>query len=96
MKPGDRRQRWNSTCNIEIFIGFIIFLAGITGGFWPGAIIGGIVLYLALRDRKNGWKVSYRVPSWRKHQYREEPNGDVVDIETNKIVWNWKVKEGKG
>ena len=66
MRPGDRRQRWESTCNIQGTIGVIIGLCFIWAGGY--AIIWGAICILVgildLRDAKRGWKLTDKRPPW--------------------------------
>jgi len=73
MRPGDRKQRWQSTCTIE---GIILFLIGLFFAY-SGLMAprnGWIVLLIALgalwgsmksfTDAKRGWKMTDKRPPW--------------------------------
>ncbi len=67
MKPGDRKQRWRSTCQIEGFImlaiaGMFVCAGGIAG--IPLGIIIGFFALLDFRDAGRGWKMSDKRPPW--------------------------------
>ncbi|MEE9366756.1 MAG: hypothetical protein V3W44_08725 [Dehalococcoidales bacterium] len=68
MRPGDRRQRWETASSIEammfIFFSIIVF-SGVDGT--AGYVIGGVLAVMALlaiRDRQRGWKMRYDLPPW--------------------------------
>ena len=65
--PGDRKQRWKSTCQIEgcIMLGIAAMLvcAGGIAGI-PLGIIVGFLAMLDFRDAGRGWKMSDKCPLW--------------------------------
>lgn len=62
MRPGDRKQRWKSVCEIDIII--FGFGGGICAvyGLWIFAGIAFIMVYFSMVDHKRGWKLDYRLP----------------------------------
>lgn len=64
MQPGDRKYRWQSSCQTGGLI--MLFLAGllISTGNTAGYVLGGIFLCALcnFRDAKRGWKIRYDLP----------------------------------
>lgn len=85
MRPGDRKQRWESSCNIGgaimLFIGGFFILGGITatkGGtfcyVWGAACI--ICAMFDFRSAYRGWKIKYEHPPWAdKHDMIRRKHG---------------------
>ena len=66
MTPGDRPERWKSTCNIQGTIMVFIGALFVTGG--PVGILLGLgawyIAYLDFRDARCGWKMTDNRPPW--------------------------------
>lgn len=67
MKPGDRKKRWRSTCQIEGFIMLAIAAMLVVAGGKAGIPLGLFVGFFAMldfRDAGRGWKMSDKRPPW--------------------------------
>ncbi len=71
VRPGDRRQRWQSSCNasgmIMLAISGFFIAAGITAdkGGWIVITLGIVGVFFAFwdfTDAKRGWKMRYDLP----------------------------------
>lgn len=82
MKPGDRKKRWKSTCQIEgcIMLGIATMLicAGGVAGI-PLGIFVGFFAFLDFRDAGRGWKMSDKRPPWADEH-------DAIDIKREKRI----------
>ena len=75
MRPGDRKQRWKSNCEIEAIL-FVVFGCAFMGAGTGGNAIMAVMFlcaFLALRDSKRGWKIRYDIPP---HALRMIEKGD--------------------
>ncbi len=79
MRPGDRRERWKSSCNTSCVI-FLLFAAGfiflVEGnvGLIVAAVFG-VMALLEFRDSQRGWRIRYDIP--RRAQERAD-RGDIM------------------
>lgn len=87
-RPGDRRQRWQSSCNmsgmIMLLISGFFIVAGVTAdkGGWIVIILGTIGVFFAFWDfidAKRGWKMRYDLPP-RYYRDIKSPNPITRDI----------------
>lgn len=68
MRPGDRKKRWEQSCEISALIFFcfgLFFLFGVDG--YGGIGIAVLMLLMAVfefRDLKRGWKIKEGRPPW--------------------------------
>lgn len=88
-KPGNRKQRWQSSYNTSGFIFMIIavglFMAGGTAGV-PLALIVLILAFMDFRDAKRGWKMLDKRPPWADRH-------DAIDKKWEKKKNEYKFKE---
>ncbi len=67
MRPGDRKKRWRSTCQLEgcimLSIAAMLICAGGIAGILLGLIVGFFAI-LDFRDAGRGWRMSDKRPPW--------------------------------
>jgi len=98
MRPGDRRQRWQSTCNIEgtiiLLIGAFFCYAGLTAtkGGWIVLLFGGICILCAVCDfcdASRGWRMVNDRPPWADEH-------DLIDLKHGREPLNYNPNKWKG